>query len=89
MRYLMIQYARQADGRIDEQVAFSKKVKTNDIQTMNVIMDYKDRKVMKCVIESKVVPTTFENLDAYYREVYPSLIEQLERVQSAEPKDKK
>lgn len=82
----MLQYARQANGQIDEQVSFSKKVKTNDLQTMNVILDYKEQKVVKCVIEGKVVPTSFEKMNEYYKEVYPSLIEQLERVQATEPK---
>ena len=86
MRYFLAQYARQANGQIDEQVSFSKKVKTSDLQTMNVILDYKAQKVVKCVIEGKVVPTSFEKMDEYYREVYPSLIEQLEKVQQAEPK---
>jgi hypothetical protein len=87
MRYLNITYLRQPGGQIDEQVGFTKSLKQNDIQTCNVIMDYRDRKVVKCVIEGKVVPTTFEGLDGYYRDVYPSLIEQLERVNRAEPKE--
>jgi hypothetical protein len=88
MRYLLITYFRQAGGQIDEQVGFSKGLKPRDLQTCNVIMDYKERKVKKCVIEGKVVPTTFESLDDYYREVYPSLIEQLAKVQSTEPESK-
>jgi hypothetical protein len=80
----MLQYARQANGQIDEQVSFSKKVKTNDLQTMNVIVDYKERKVVKCVIEGKVIDRDFNALNDYYKEVYPSLIEQIERVQATE-----
>lgn len=82
----MIQYSRQPDGMINEQVSFSKKIKDGDLQVINVILDYKSQKVVKCVIEGKVVPTSFEKLNEYYREVYPSLIEQLEKVQQAEPK---
>lgn len=85
MRYLNITYLRQPGGQIDEQVAYTKNLKTNDIQTCNVIMDYKERKVVKCVIEGKIVPTTFENLDAYYKDVYPSLIENMERVNRTGP----
>jgi len=88
MRYFLVQYIRRPgqNGQIDEQVSFAKKVKTSDLQTMNVILDYKAQKVVKCVIEGRVVPTSFEKMNEYYREVYPSLIEQLERVQQAEPK---
>lgn len=86
MRYFLVQYIRRANGQIDEQVLFSKKVKDSDLQTMNVILDYKTQKVVKCVIEGKVVPTSFEKMSEYYKEVYPSLIEQLEKVQQTEPK---
>lgn len=86
MRYFLVQYLRKPNGQIDEQVSFSKKIKTNDLQTINVIMDYKTQKIVKCVIEGKVVPTSFEKMHEYYKEVYPSLIEQLEKVQASEPK---
>jgi len=84
MRYLLITYLRQPNGQIDEQVAFSKKVKTNDLQTVNVILDYKEQKVVKCVIEGKVLPTSFEKMDEYYGEVYPSLIAQMKKIQLTE-----
>jgi non-homologous end joining protein Ku len=88
MRYLLITYLRQARGQIDEQVGFSKKVKPADLQTCNVIIDYKERKIVKCVIESKIHDTDFDKLNDYYRQVYPELIAQLERVQQAESLDK-
>jgi hypothetical protein len=93
MRYLLVQYLRQPDpsgkgtnGQIDEQVTYAKRIKEGDLQTMNVILDYKTEKVVKCVIEGKVVPTTFENMDAYYGEIYPSLITQLKSIQKSESK---
>ena len=70
---------RKANGQIDEQVAVSKRVKTSDIQTCNVIIDYEKKKIDKCVIEGKVVATDFEKMNAYYKQVYPSLIDQLEK----------
>ncbi len=36
-------------------------------------------KVLKCVVEGKVVDTDFERMDAYYKQVYPNLIGQLEK----------
>ena len=86
MRYLLITYLRQPGGQIDEQVGFSKRVRDHDHQTCNVILDYKTREVLKCVIESKVVDTDFELLHLYYKEVYPSIIDQIEKVQSTESK---
>ena len=82
MKYLLITYLRKPNGQIDEQVAVSKRVRTSDIQTCNVIIDYAKKKVDKCVIEGNIVDTDFERMNAYYKNVYPSLIDQLEKVNS-------
>ncbi len=79
MRYLLITFVRKPGGQIDELVTVSKRVKPSDLQTCNVIVDYANKKVDKCVIEGKVVDTDFEKMDAYYKQVYPNLIDQLEK----------
>ena len=79
MRYLLIQFVRKPGGQIDEQVTVSKKIKTSDIQTMNVIMDYAERKIEKCVIEGKKLDQDWDRMNEYYKKVYPALIEQLEK----------
>jgi hypothetical protein len=78
MRYLLITYVRKPNGQIDEQVTVSKRTKTSDIQTCNVILDYAKRKINKCVIEGKTVDTDWGKMNEYYKKVYPSLINQLE-----------
>jgi hypothetical protein len=88
MRYLMIQFIRKPGGQIDELVNVSRKMKTSDITTKNVIMDYADRSVKKCVIEGKTHDTTFEKMDLYYKRIYPKLIEQLEKEAPIEAKRK-
>ena len=70
---------RKPGGQIDEQVAVGRKIKPADLQTCNVIIDYADKKVVKCVIEGKVMDTDFERMDTYYKQVYPNLIGQLEK----------
>lgn len=70
---------RKPGGQIDELVAVGKRVKPADLQTCNVIIDYADKKVMKCVVEGKVVDTDFDRMDTYYKQVYPNLIAQLEK----------
>ena len=77
MRYLLIVFSRKASGQIDEQVSISKRLRTSDLQTCNVILDYGKQKVQKCVIEGKVVETDWEKLNEYYKKVYPTLIDQL------------
>lgn len=70
---------RKANGQIDEQVAVSKRVRTSDIQTCNVIIDYEKKKLDKCVIEGNTVDSDFEKMNTYYKQVYPTLIDQLEK----------
>ena len=79
MRYLLVTFLRKPGGQIDEQVTVSKKVRPTDISMCNVIMDYAKKKVDKCVIEGKLVETDFDKMNAYYKQVYPTLIDQLEK----------
>ena len=79
MRYLLIVYVRKPNGQIDEQVSISKRVRTSDIQTCNVILDFAKKKIDKCVVEGKVVDTDWDRMIEYYKRVYPTLIDQLEK----------
>jgi hypothetical protein len=67
------------NGQIDEMVNVSKRVRTSDINNANVILDFADKKIDKCVIEGKQHDSTFEQMRDYYFKVYPQLVEQLER----------
>jgi len=88
LRYLLITFLRKPGGQIDEQVAVGKRIKPADLQTCNVIIDYADKKVVKCVVEGKMVDTDFERMDAYYKQVYPNLIGQLEKEASITKQEK-
>lgn len=79
MRYLMINFLRKRAGQIDEMVSVSKRVRTSDMNSANVILDFADKKVVKCIIEGKNHDTTFDKMRDYYARIYPNLIEQLER----------
>ena len=84
MRYLLITYVRKPNGQIDEQVGFGRRVKPKDLQTCNVIVDYAERKVLKCLIDGRVVDTDFEKLNEYYLNVYPKHIEEMLRMNGHE-----
>ena len=88
MRYLLITFIRKANGQIDELVSTSKKIKNTDLQSCNVILDYGDKKIIKCVIEGKKTDTDWDRMNGYYLKVYPKLIEQLERQGQIEVKVK-
>lgn len=79
MRYLLITFIRKPNGQIDEQVTISKKVRTSDVQSCNVILDYAKKKIDKCVIEGKVVDSDWGKMNEYYKRIYPTLIDQLEK----------
>lgn len=79
MRYLLVTYFRKPGGQIDEQVSVAKRVRTSDIQMCNVIIDYQLKKLDKCVIEGKKVDSDFDRMNEYYKQVYPNLIDQLEK----------
>lgn len=79
MRYLLITFLRKPNGQIDEQVEVAMRVKDKDIQSCNVIVDFKEKTVNKCVIEGKKIDNTFDQLKDYYSKIYPAVIERLDR----------
>lgn len=79
MRYLQIAFFRKKNGQIDEMVKVAKKLTEEEIEASNVIIDYADRKVEKCIIEGKHIETDFDRMNEYYKKVYPQLVDQLER----------
>jgi hypothetical protein len=79
MRYLLITFFRKPNGQIDEQIQVSKRLKKTDLSMCNVILDFALKKVEKCIIEGKVHDTDWDRLYDYYKQVYPSLFEQLSK----------
>lgn len=78
MRYLLVTYLAKPNGQIDEQVQISKNLRTKDHQTCNAILDFKDQKIVKCVIDGKRVETSWEQLRGYYAQIYPDVINNLD-----------
>lgn len=79
MRYFLVTFYRQPGGQINEEVRASKRVKTTDYSTCNIIVDYGTKEVLKSVIEGKKHETDYSRLTDYYKKIYPKLIEQLEK----------
>jgi len=75
----MLTYIRKPDGKIDEQVQVSTKIKERDITTCNVILDFKEKVVEKASIDGTSIPRNWETIVEYYREHYADLIEDLEK----------
>jgi hypothetical protein len=77
MRYLLLTYYRKPDGKIDESMAVSKRVKPSDLQTANVILDFKKLEVVKASMGGTAVPRDWDRILAYYYQHYASTIERL------------
>lgn len=87
MRFLLVTFLRKPNGQIDELVTVGKKLKPSDVSTCNVILDYAENKIIKCVIEGKKTDTDWDRMNSYYRKIYPSLIDQLEKEASITKKE--
>jgi hypothetical protein len=77
MRYLLLTYYTKPDGKIDEVMAVSKNLKRRDIQTCNVILDFKKLQVIKASMAGTNVPNDFDRIAGYYHQHYAATIERL------------
>jgi hypothetical protein len=50
MRYLLLTYYTKPSGKIDEVMTIAKKIKKRDWQMTNVILDFKECKVLLCSV---------------------------------------
>ena len=77
MRYLILTYYKKSDGKIDESMTVTRNLKTRDIQTASVILDFKKLEVVKCSMNGTVVPRDWDRIVTYYHQHYASTIERL------------
>ena len=77
MRYLIFTYYTKPSGKIDEVMSLSNRVKSKDLQTANVILDFRDQVVLKCVIDGKSMPKEWDTIVAYYYKHYQATMERL------------
>jgi hypothetical protein len=77
MRYLLLTYFYQANGKIDEGMAVATRVRTKDWQTASVILDFKDQKVLKASLRDNAIPKDWDRIISYYYPYYPAIMERL------------
>ena len=68
---------RKPNGQIDEAMAVVKNLKKRDWQTANVILDFKDQKVLKASMDGTNVPKVWDSVVAYYYQHYQATFERL------------
>jgi hypothetical protein len=77
MRYLLLTYVTKPNGQIDEVMGVAKNLKRRDLQTCNVILDFKTLDVLKCSMAGTQVPRDFDRIAGYYHQHYAATIERL------------
>jgi hypothetical protein len=77
MRYLLLTYVTKPNGKIDEMMSLSTKVKRRDWQTANVILDFKDQKVLLCSVGGISAKKDWDTIVSYYYQHYTATIERL------------
>lgn len=77
MRYFIVTYITRPDGKVDEATEVSKRVRTRDLQSASVILDFKTCSVVKSSMGGVVVPRDFQKIVSFYHQHYPNIIERL------------
>jgi hypothetical protein len=77
MRYLLLTYYTKPSGKIDEVMTVANKLKSKDWQITNVILDFKDCKVLLCSVAGLTATKDWDTIVSYYYKHYSSTIERL------------
>lgn len=78
MRYFIVKYIRKPNGKLDESVSASKNLKTRDIQTSAVILDFQTQQVLQSTLDGVTVPKDWWRIRDFYHQHYKKMIEDLE-----------
>lgn len=76
-RYLIITYIKRPDGKIDETSVVSSYVRKRDLQCGSIILDFKDRAVIKANYNTINIDKDWVTLISYYHQHYESIIDTL------------
>jgi hypothetical protein len=84
---MIITYVRRAVGRRrelqqDEVVEVTRRLRDRDLSTGSVILDFRDRQVLKSSVGDQVAPRDFQRIRDYYYQHYRDTIDQLEQAHS-------
>ena len=77
MRYLLLTYYTRPSGKIDEVMTIAKKIKKRDWQMTNVILDFKECKVLLCSVAGIAANKDWDTIVGYYYKHYAATIERL------------
>ena len=78
MRYFIATYYRKPNGKYSEQAKADSKIRNKDLPLATVILDYKERKIVKCNLDASLDQRDFDKLNDFYKQHYLNIIAQLE-----------
>jgi hypothetical protein len=70
-------YYKKPNGQMDEVLTLEKRLKTRDLQTGSVVLDFRDRKVVKASMNGTSVPKDFDRIVSFYHQHYANVIDRL------------
>jgi hypothetical protein len=73
----MLTYYYQTNGKIDEGMTVTTRVRTKDSQTASVILDFKELKVIKASLRDTTIPKDWDRIVGYYYPFYTNIMERL------------
>ena len=77
MRYLILTYYHKANGKVDESATVAKRIRNRELQTANLILDFKTLSVVKCTMGNIQIEKDFHKIVQYYMQFYESIITRL------------
>lgn len=77
MRYLLLTYYTKPSGKIDEVMTVAKRLRARDWQMSNVILDFKDQRVLLCSVAGLTATKDWDTIVSYYYKHYAATIERL------------
>jgi hypothetical protein len=77
MRYLLLTYYTRPTGKIDEVMTIATRLKRKDLQMTNVILDFKEQKVLTCSVAGLTATKDWDTIVSYYYKHYAATIERL------------
>lgn len=79
MRYFLVTYIQRPNGQIDEQVEVVNRLRRRDYQMVNVIMDFRDMRILACNMQGIVATRDWEVIHNYFLQHYQNIFERLHR----------
>lgn len=85
MRYMIITYWARAQKNAvqlqqDEVVEVAKQLRDRQLQTASVILDFKQKQVVKANLAGQQAPRDWQRIRDYYYQHYAEIIDQLEQL---------